>query len=108
MGVKEKKRFFRPDVTFGVDARWLPHRFKDGKKISRDRPSGNLLPPFRVRYYPYGLREGVQKWGKVLARDFLRANSFLRRTNDIGMRKIDVKPHSLPIPAIFFYLLSKL
>ena len=87
MGVKEKNDFFRPDVTFGVDARWLLNRFNDGKKISRDRPSGSLLIPFGVRYCPQGLREGAQGWGTDLARAFLRANSVVRRANDFGMPK---------------------
>ena len=55
--------FFRPDVTFGVDARCLLNRLKDGKKISRERPSGSLLLPFRVRYCPQWLREGGSKMG---------------------------------------------
>ena len=63
-GQRKKNDFFRPDVTFGVDAQWLLHRFKDEKKISRDRPSGSLLPPFRVRYCPCGLREGGSKMGQ--------------------------------------------
>ena len=88
MGVKEKQNnFFRPDVKFEVDARWLLHPFKDGKKISRDRPSVSLLPPFTVRYCPYGLREGGSKMGRVLARTFLCANSVLRRANDFGYEK---------------------
>ena len=106
MGVKEKKYFFRPDVTFEVDAQWLLNRCEDGKKILRDRPSGSRLPPFRVRYCPQGLREGVQKCGKVLAHAFLCANSVLRWANDFGMPKIDVKPHFLPIPTLICYLFS--
>ena len=51
-GGQGKKYFFRPDVTFGVDARWLLNRFKDGKEISRDRPSGSLSIPFWVQYCP--------------------------------------------------------
>ena len=51
----------RPDVAFGVGARRLLNRSKDRKKISRNRPSGSLLPPFGVRNCPQGLREEVQK-----------------------------------------------
>ena len=47
-GSKKKNYFFRPDVTFEVDAQWLLNRCKDGKKILRDRPSGSRFPPFRV------------------------------------------------------------
>ena len=36
---------------------------KGRKKISRDQPSGSLLPPFRVRYCPQWLREGGSKMG---------------------------------------------
>ena len=50
-----------PDVAFGVDARWLLNRFKNGKKISRNRPSGSLLLPLEVRNCPQGLREGGSK-----------------------------------------------
>ena len=35
-GQKKRNDFFRSDVKFGVDARWLLNRFKNGKKISRD------------------------------------------------------------------------
>ena len=34
---------------------------------------------------PVGFVRGVQKWGKVLTRAFLHANSVLCRTNDFGM-----------------------
>ena len=77
------------------------------KKISRDRLSGSCLPPFGVRYCPWGLHEGVQKWDKVLARAFLRPNSVLRRANGFGMSKIDVKPHVLPIPTFICHLFAK-
>ena len=97
----------RPDVAFEGDARWLLNRFKNGKKISRNRPSGSLLLLLEVRNFPQALREGGSKWGKVLARASLRANSVLRWANDFRMPKIDVKLHSLPIPALICYLFSK-
>ena len=61
LGVKND--FFQSDPTFEVNARWLLSRFKKRKKISRDRPTGSLLPPFGVRYCPQGLRAGVSKMG---------------------------------------------
>ena len=62
-GQRKKNFFFRPDFTFGVDARWLLNRFENGKKISRDRSSGSHLLPFGVRYCPQGAREGGSKMG---------------------------------------------
>ena len=53
-GQSKKMIFFRPDFTFRVDVRWLLNRFKDGKKISRDRPSGSLLLPFGGTILPAG------------------------------------------------------
>ena len=107
MGVKGKMIVSRPDVASGLDAQWLLNRFKNGKKISRKRPSGSLLPPFGVRNCPRGFVRGAQKWGKILACAFLRANSVLRRANDLRMSKIDVNPNSLPIPILICYLFSK-
>ena len=80
---------------------------KGRKKISRDRPSGSLLPPFWVRYCPQWHRDGGSKMGKVLAHAFLHANSVLRRAKDFRMPKIDVNPHSLPITTLSCYLFSK-
>ena len=62
-GQRKKKFFLRPEVTFGVDARWLLNRFENRKKISRDRSPGSRLPPFGVRYCPWGLCEGGSKMG---------------------------------------------
>ena len=56
---------------------------------------------------PRGFVKGTQKWGKVLGRAFLHANSVLRRANYFGMPKIDVKSHSLPIPTLLRYSFSK-
>ena len=56
---------------------------------------------------PRGFMSGVEKLDKVLARAFSRSNSVLRRANDFGMPKIDVKPHSLPTPTLICYLFSK-
>ena len=53
-GGQRKKVFFRPEVTFGVDARWLLNRFENGKKITRDRSSGSRLPPFGGTILPLG------------------------------------------------------
>ena len=57
---------------------------------------------------PGGFVRGAQKWGKILARAFLCANSVLRRANDSGMSKIDVKPYSLPFPILICNLSPKL
>ena len=51
---------------------------------------------------------GAQKWGKVLVRAYLRANSVLRRANVFGMSKIDVNPHSLPMPSFNLPFISKI
>ena len=53
---------------------------------------------------PGSFMTGAQKWGKVLAHAYLRANSVLRRANGFRMSKIDVKPHSLPIPSLMCHL----
>ena len=107
MGVKEKKFFFRPEVTFGVDARWLLNRFENGKKIARDRSSGVVCHHLGYDTAPGGFVRGAQRWGKIFARAFLRANSILRRANFFGMSKIDVKPYSLPITTLISHLFPK-
>ena len=56
---------------------------------------------------PGGFMRGAQKWGKCLARAYLRANSVLRRANAFGMSKIDIKPHSLPMPSLICHLFPK-
>ena len=57
---------------------------------------------------PGGFVRGAQKWRKILARTFLFTNSVLRRANDFGMSKIDVKSYSLPIPTLICNLSPKL
>ena len=106
MGVREKNDFFRPDVPFGVDARCLLNRLKDGKRFQETDPLG-VLPPFGVRYCPQWIRDGSSNMGKALARAFLHANSVLRRAKDFRMPKNEVNPHSLPIPTLICYLFSK-
>ena len=56
---------------------------------------------------PGGFVRGAQKWGKIFARAFLRANSILRRANFFGMSKIDVKPYSLPTTTLISHLFPK-
>ena len=57
---------------------------------------------------PGGFVRGAQKWGKILARSFLCANSVFRRANGFGMSKIDVKPYFLSIPTLICNLSPKL
>ena len=57
---------------------------------------------------PWGFVREAQKWGKILAHAFLCANFVLRRANDFGMCKIDVKPYSLPFPTLICNLFPKL
>ena len=107
MGVKKKMTFFRPDVTFGIDARCLLNPLKDGKKIQETNVLGVICRHLGYDTAPSGFLTGAQKWGKVLARAFLRVNSVLRRAKDFRMPKIEINPHSLPIPTLICYLFSK-
>ena len=98
----------RPDVTFGVDARWLLSRFENGKDFKRltiwesfAAIWGTILPPGASLG---GFKNGVQFWPAP----FLRANSVLHQANDFSMSKIDEKPYFLPIPTLICNLSPKL
>ena len=56
---------------------------------------------------PGSFVRGAQKWGKIFARAFLRANSILRRANSFGMSKIDVKPYSLTTTTLISHSFPK-
>ena len=47
-GGRKKNYFFRPDVTFEVDAQWLLNRCKDGKKDFN--PFLPIVPFGNIRY----------------------------------------------------------
>ena len=54
------------------------------------------------------ISESYKKWGKVLARAFLRGNSVLCGVTGFGrMSRFDVKPQSLPISTIICNLFPK-
>ena len=66
----------------------------------------NLVPRVSSLLYLYsGIQETVRKSDQLFA--ILGRNSYLRGVNDLGMSKFDVKPHSLPIPAIICNLFPK-
>ena len=62
--------------------------------------SGNNLVPrvTSLLYLHSGIQEAVRQSDCLFA--ILGRNSDLRGVNDFGMSKLDVKPHSLPIPTI--------
>ena len=106
-GGQRKTKFFRPEVTFGVDAQWLLNRFENGKRFQETDRLGVVCHHLGYDTAPGGFVRGAQKWGKIFARAFLRANSILRRANFFGMSKIDVKPYSLPITTLISHLFPK-
>ena len=108
MGVKEKKSFFF-DLTLRLEL-MLDGYSADLKTEKRFQETDRLGVIYHHLGYdtaPRGLVRGAQKWGKIFACAFLRANSDLRHTNGFGMSKIDVKPYSLPISTLISHLFPK-
>ena len=77
-GGQKKNYFFRPDVTFEVDAQWL---------LNRCKSYGSRLPPFRVRYCPQRLREGVQNVVKIWPAPFCVLTQFCAGQMTSGCQK---------------------
>ena len=108
MGVKEKKSFFF-DLTLRLELMLDGYstNFKTEKRFEEINYLGVICHHLGYDTALRGLMRGAQKWGKILARAFLRANSVLRHANGFGMSKIDVKPHSLPISTLICSLPPK-
>ena len=99
MGVKEKKSFFfdlRLRLELMLDG--YSTDLKTEKRFQETDRLGVICHHLGYDTAPRGLVREAQKWGKIFARAFSRANSDLRHTDGFGMSKIDVKPYSLPIP----------
>ena len=109
MGVKEKKNFFF-DLTLRLELMLdgCSTDLKTEKRFKETDRLGVICHHLGYDTAPRGLVTGAQKWGKIFARAFSRANSDLRHTNGFGMSKIDVKPHSLPISTLISQLFPKL
>ena len=108
MGVKQKMFFFDLRLRLELMLDGYSTDFRTEKIFQENGRLRVVCHHLRVRYCLWGLRERAQKWGKNWARAFLCANSVLRRANDFGMSKIDVKPYSLPIPTLICNLSPKL
>ena len=109
MGVKEKKIFFfdlRSRSGLMLDGYLMD--FGTEKRFQENGRLGAVCHHLGCDAAPGGSVRGAQKWGKNFARAFLGAKSVLHRANDFGMSKIDVKPHSLPIPTFICNLSPKL
>ena len=63
--------------------------FKTEKSFQETDRLGVVCHHLGYDTYPRGFVRGAQKWGKILFRAFLRANSVLRHANGFGMPKLD-------------------
>ena len=109
MGVKEKEKFFldlRLRLELMLDGYSTDFRTK--KRLKGTDRVGVVCHHLGYDTTPGGFVRGAKKWDKVLACAYLRANSVLHRANAFGMSKIDVKPHSLPMPSLICHLFPKI
>ena len=108
MGVKEKKLFLDLRLRLELMLDGYSTDFRT-KKIFQETDRVEVVC-HHLGYpdtTPGGFMRGAQKWGNVLSHAYLHANSVLRQANGFGKSKIDVKPHSLPIPSLICHLFPK-
>ena len=107
MGSNKRKFFFDLSLRLELMLGGYSTDFKTEKRFQETDHLGVVCHHLEYDTASGGFVRRAQKWGKVLARAFLRANSILRRANGFRMSKIDVKPHFLPIPTLICHLFPK-